>query len=91
MRHPPYDTRAPRRTVSLTINGDLMTKARAEGINASSVAERAIAAELTERRRERLREELRRDAANYDAYVEKHGSFADHLREYLEGEERGAA
>lgn len=91
MRRPLYDTAAPRRTTSLTLNGDLLAKAKGEGINLSAVAERAIAAELAERTRERLREELRRGAEAYEAYIAEHGSFAEHLREYLDAEERAEA
>ncbi len=87
MRRPPYDTAAPRRTVSLTINADLLAKAKAEGLNASAIAERALAVELTERVRARLREELARDAVAYDAFVAEHGSFPDMVRAHLEAEE----
>src|SRR5690606_11847938 len=42
-----YDHSARKRTVSLTLNGDLYAKAKELGINASRVAEEALAAELT--------------------------------------------
>lgn len=91
MRRPAYDTAAPRRTVSLTINADLMAKAKAEGINASAIAERALAAELTERVRARLIEELKRGAEAYDAFVAEHGSFPEIVRAHLEAEEEEEA
>ena len=90
MRRPVYDTAAPRRTVSLTINADLMARAKAEAINVSAIAERALAAELTERVRARLIEELKRGAEAHDAFVAEHGSFADQVRAHLEAEEAEA-
>ena len=83
MRRPPYDTATPRRTV----NADLMAKAKAEGINASAIAERALAAELTERVRARLIEELKRGAEAHDAFAVEHGSFAEQVRAHLEADE----
>jgi post-segregation antitoxin (ccd killing protein) len=70
MRQPLYDPTAKKRTVSLTLNSDLYAKTKEAGINASQVAEAALAAALTSQRAE-------------NAYVEKHGSPAEMLRDYL--------
>jgi antitoxin CcdA len=83
MRTPPYDTSARKRTVSLTLNEDLYAKAKAEGINASQVAETALADALALRLAEKVRVEIEQDLAAYNAYVEKHGSPAEMLRDYL--------
>ena len=83
MRRPPFDPAAKKRTVSLTLNADLYAKAKAEGINASQVAEAALAEALAKRVNEKLRTEIERDLAAYNAYIEKHGSPAEMLREYL--------
>jgi antitoxin CcdA len=83
MRSPPYDTSARKRTVSVTLNGDLYAKAKAEGINASQVAETALAEALALRLTEKVRAEIEQDMAAYNAYVEKHGSPAEMLRDYL--------
>jgi post-segregation antitoxin (ccd killing protein) len=61
---------------------------KAEGINASRVAEEALAQELERRRRADLEAEVRAGLAALNTYVEKHGSFADHVREYY-GEREG--
>jgi post-segregation antitoxin (ccd killing protein) len=81
MRRLPFDPSAKKRTVSLTLNG--YAKAKAQGINASQVAETALAQALTSRLAENVRAEIQQDLAVYDAYVEKHGSPADMLRDYL--------
>lgn len=83
MRSPPYDSAARKRTVSLTLNEDLYAKAKAEGINASQVAEAALAEALATRLTEKARAEIEQDLAAYNEYVEKHGSPAEMLRGYL--------
>lgn len=83
MRQPLFDTAAKKRTVSLTLNGDLYAKAKAQGINASQIAEEALAAALAERTAEKIKGEIEQDMAAYNAYIEKHGSPAEMLRDYL--------
>jgi post-segregation antitoxin (ccd killing protein) len=83
MRSPPFDTSARKRTVSLTLNEDLYAKAKAEGINASQVAETALAKALAAKVAEKARSDIEQDLAAYDAYVEKHGSPAEMLRDHL--------
>lgn len=83
MRRPPFDPTAKKRTVSLTLNGDLYAKAKAHGINASQVAEAALAEALVGRLTEKVRGEIEQDLTAYNAYVEKHGSPAEMLRDYL--------
>ena len=72
-----HDKTAPRRTVSVTINSDLMAKAKAAGINVSAVSEVALTAALATKQREELREALRVEAAAYDRHTEQYGSFSE--------------
>jgi len=83
MRQPVFDPTAKKRTVSLTVNGDLYAKARALGINLSQVAEAALAAALRARLAAAARAEIEQDMAAYGAHVEKHGSPAEMLRDWL--------
>jgi len=83
MRQFPFDPSAKKRTVSLTLNSDLYAKAKAQGINASQVAEAALAQALAARLMEKVQAEIERDLAAYNAYIEKHGSPAEMLRDYL--------
>jgi antitoxin CcdA len=82
MRSPDYDTKAGKQTVSVTLNSDLYAKAKSIGINASQVAEEAIAREYASRRARVLREELAQELAAIDKYVEEHGCFAESVREF---------
>jgi post-segregation antitoxin (ccd killing protein) len=80
MRTPEYDPDAPRRTVSLTLNSDLYARAKRLGLNASRVAERALAEAYARERAAQLAEEARRDLAAIAEYEDRHGSFSDFVR-----------
>lgn len=84
MRSPPYDVKATKQTVSLTINSDLYARARRLGINTSQIAEEALAQEVARRNAEQLREEVRKDLQALDAYESRHGSFAEMVRQHYE-------
>jgi antitoxin CcdA len=82
MRNAPYDGRARKRTVSLTLNADLYAKAKDARINVSKVAEEALALALAQRQAEQAKAEIRQDLAALSVFVEKHGSFAEMAREH---------
>lgn len=82
VREPLFAYEAPRQTVSLTINSDLFARVKALGINASRIAEQALADELRRRQAEQLRAEVRADVTAFESFVDKHGSFAEAVREH---------
>ena len=75
-----YDTQAAKRAVNLTLNSDLVEKARAEGLNLSSIAEDAVAAALARRARERWDAEIAEACEAHDRYLEAYGSLGELLR-----------
>jgi post-segregation antitoxin (ccd killing protein) len=79
-----FDAAARKRTVSLTINADLYAKTKAAGINASRIAEEALAAALRARQAQVLRGEIRRDQEALARYMAEHGDPAAELREMFE-------
>ena len=83
MRKLMFDPSSKKRTVSLTLNADLYAKAKAEGINASQVAEEALAQALKRRLLDKARAEIEKDMVACNAYIEKHGSPAEMLHDYL--------
>lgn len=91
VREPAYAPDAPRQTVSLTINSDLFARAKSLGINASRIAEEALARELERLRRVEIEAEVRGEISAINDYERKHGSFSTRLRRYrgvkLEGED----
>jgi len=73
MQTPLYDHNAKRRTVSVTLNADLVARSAAYGINISRVAEAALIAAFEAAEKEKIREELKADAAWVADFVAKHG------------------
>ncbi|MHB8475504.1 MAG: type II toxin-antitoxin system CcdA family antitoxin [Steroidobacteraceae bacterium] len=87
MRDPPFEPKAPKQTVSITLNSDLYAKAKSAGINASKVAEEALASKYAELQSEAIRAELERGLAAVESYADQHGSFAELVREHYERED----
>jgi antitoxin CcdA len=90
MRHSTPKPRRPKRTVSLTIDSDLYRQAKELKVNASRVAEEALANEVARRRAEALAAEIQLDLDAANDYVEKNGSFADFAREQFAPADDGA-
>jgi antitoxin CcdA len=84
MRDPPYEPKAAKQTVSITLNSDLYAKAKALGINTSRVAEEALATKYAELRSEALAAELKQGLAAVESYAEENGSFAELVRQHYE-------
>ena len=73
MRRPLYDVTARRKTVSITLNADLVAKASALGINISRTAEAAIVEAFEAAEGAKIREEIREATRIVDEYVAIHG------------------
>jgi post-segregation antitoxin (ccd killing protein) len=73
MRMPLYDHTAKRKTVSVTLNADLVARSAAHGINISRVAEAALVAAFEEAEKAKIREEIREAARFTDELVRKYG------------------
>ncbi|HEX3950223.1 MAG TPA: type II toxin-antitoxin system CcdA family antitoxin [Steroidobacteraceae bacterium] len=87
MRQPPYESKAAKQTVSITLNSDLYAKAKSAGINTSKVAEQALAQEYLIRLREALRAEIREELTALERYEAQHGSFPELVRAHYERED----
>ena len=81
-----YDTLAAKRPVILTMNGDLVEKARAKGLNLSALAEKAVAAELLRSARAQWDAEIAEACAAHERYLAEYGSASDLLRAHLAAE-----
>jgi antitoxin CcdA len=73
MRLPLYDLNARRKTVSITLNADLVAKASALGINISRTAEAAVIKAFEEAEKANIREEIREASRITDELVARHG------------------
>jgi antitoxin CcdA len=88
VRSPSDDVKAAKQTVSLTINSDLYAQAKKLGINASQVAEEALSMHVARLKTEQLQVEIQQDLEAAGAYITKHGSFAEMVRQhYRDGDE----
>ena len=83
----PHDVKATKQTVSLTINSDLYAQVKKLGINASQVAQEALTQEVARRKAEQLQAEIRQDLEAASTYIDKHGSFAEMVREHYADED----
>jgi antitoxin CcdA len=84
MRQPLFDPKAPKQTVSITLNSDLYAKTKRMGINASKVAEEALSSKYAELSSEALLADLRRGLAAVESYADQQGSFAELVGEHYE-------
>jgi post-segregation antitoxin (ccd killing protein) len=84
VRSPLFEPKAPKQTVSITLNSDLYAKAKSMGINASKVAEEALAQEYSVGLREALRAEIRDELAALEKFEAQHGSFPELVRAHYE-------
>lgn len=77
-----YDQEAPKKATNLSINSDLLNKAREININLSATLEQAVTEILRQRQREQWLADNREALELYNEHVEKHGTFGDDLRSF---------
>lgn len=77
-----FNTRAPRKPANLSINRDLLAKARELKINLSAALEEALIKQLKQKQRELWRQQNAKAIQAYNRFVETHGSFSDELRSF---------
>ena len=77
-----YDVTAPRKPTNLTVNSDLMRRAKERKINVSSVLEVALAEELRQREQAEWKEENKAAIEEYNRKIKKVGLFSDGMRSF---------
>lgn len=77
-----YDHQAPKRPANLSINADLLAKARDLKINLSATLEQALVEVLRQRQREQWLAENQAAIDAYNQQVETEGVFSDGLRAF---------
>lgn len=77
-----YDVEAAKRPVNVTVNADLLRRARELDINLSHTLEQALVHAVAERARQRWLSENRDAIEAYNRKVEANGCFADSLRRF---------
>ncbi len=77
-----FDSQAPKKPANLSVNSDLLTKARELNINLSAALEEALIEQLKQKRRELWRRQNAKAIQAYNRFVEAHGVFSDELRSF---------
>ena len=77
-----FDIHAPRKATNVSVNSDLLTKARSLKINLSATLERALAEQVSARERELWKQQNRIAIDAYNEMVSTHGSFGDAFRTF---------
>jgi len=77
-----YDSKAPKKPTNLSINSDLLSKARAQKINLSATLERALAQQFRQSEREKWKSDNREAIEALNELAEKNGLFSDSFRDF---------
>ncbi|WP_341867668.1 type II toxin-antitoxin system CcdA family antitoxin [Methylotuvimicrobium buryatense] len=77
-----FDTHAPKKPTNVSINSDLLVKAKELKINLSATLETALTELVNARQRELWLCENKIAIEAYNQLVEDHGNFSDDLRSF---------
>ena len=77
-----YDQSAPKKPTNLSINSDLLKKARELEINLSAALEEALTSQLKARQAQQWLEQNKEAIAAYNQSVDEQGVFGDGLRSF---------
>ena len=77
-----YNLNAPKKPTNLTINSDLLDKAKELKINISSVLEHALVERVKQTKRDEWLKENAESIANYNTQIESFGLFSDNVRTF---------
>ena len=77
-----YNHNAPKKPTNLTINSDLLIKAKELKINISSVLEQALAERLKQTQKDEWLMENSESIASYNEHIEQFGVFSDTVRTF---------
>jgi antitoxin CcdA len=77
-----YDQNAPKKPTNLSINSDLLKKARDLDINLSATLEQALTNQLKAKQAQQWLEQNRDSITAYNKSVDESGIFSDGLRSF---------
>ena len=77
-----YDVSARKRPANLSVNSDLLAKARVLGVNLSGALEEALVDRLARQRRRDWTESNRTAIRSYNRRIETEGSYGDRMRRF---------
>ncbi len=77
-----FDQKAPKKPTNLSINSDLLAKARLRKINLSATLERALISKLRQTEREQWKKENSEAIQALNDLADNHGLFSDSFRDF---------
>ncbi|MES3006729.1 MAG: type II toxin-antitoxin system CcdA family antitoxin [Pseudomonadota bacterium] len=77
-----YNIQAPKRPTNVSINSDLLEKAKGLNINLSAMLERALAEQLRSEQRAQWLRENANAIEEYNEFVETNGTFSNGVRKF---------
>lgn len=77
-----FDVIAPKKPVNLSINSDLLNKAKEHRINLSKTLELSLIELLRQEKQREWRKKNRQAVENYNQRVRTHGVFSEGLRKF---------
>lgn len=75
-----YETQAPKRAANLSVNSDLLNKARALNINLSATLEESLIAIIKAKQQQAWLAQNQQAINGYNQQADEQGVFADNLR-----------
>lgn len=80
--HALYDIDAPKKPTNLSINSDLLKKAKGLNINLSATLEAALSQHLNAQQAQQWQQENQQAIAAYNKHADENGVFSDGLRSF---------
>ncbi len=80
--HQVYDAQAPKKPTNVSINSDLLEKARHMNINLSAALEQALTEQLRAEQRAQWRRENAEAIKAYNQFTDENGTFSDGIRKF---------
>lgn len=80
--NPAFNTHAPKKPTNVSINSDLLAKAKELKINLSATLEAALTELVSARQRNLWKQENKAAIEAYNRLVEEHGTFGDDMRRF---------
>ena len=77
-----YDAAAPKKPTNLSVNSDLLAKAKSLNINCSAVLEQALEERVRAAQQALWKKENARSLENYNKFVEENEIFSDSTRKF---------
>ena len=79
---PLYDYNAPKKSANLSLNGDLLSKAKALKINLSATLEQVLKGKLAKNEEKEWSLQNKHSIVAYNDFVEENGCFSDDYRDF---------